>query len=82
MENKNEFDLKEFMSNFWNRLIVLICTKSFDKKPHLAKKEVLNQDFNHNSDNETEKYNIEDIEAVKTNKFICTEKTKIIIYGR
>lgn len=82
MENKKEFDLKDFMSNGWNRVNLLIFTKSFDKKQHLAKrnvkKEILNQDFNHN---ETEKYNIEDIEAVRINTLLYTEKTKIIING-
>lgn len=83
MENKKEFDLKDFMANGWNRVNLLIFTKSFDEKQHLAKrkikKEILNQDFNHSSDNETEKYNIEDIEAIRINKLLYTEKTKIII---
>ncbi|XP_003242619.1 glucosidase 2 subunit beta isoform X1 [Acyrthosiphon pisum] len=83
MENKKEIDLKHFMSNGWNRVNLLIFTKSFDEKQHLAKrnvkKEILNQDFNHSSDNETEKYNIEHVEAVRINKLLYTEKTKIII---
>lgn len=81
MENKKEFDLKDFMSNGWNRVNLLIFTKSFDDKPHLAIKEVLNQDFNHNYDNENEKYNVEDIEALRINKLLYSEKTKIIING-
>jgi len=85
MENKKEFDIKDFMSNGWNRVSLLIFTKSFDEKQHLdkkyTKKEFLNQDFNYNSENETEKYNIEDIEAVRINKLLYTEKTKIIIDG-
>lgn len=84
MENKKEFDLKDFLSNGWNRVNLLIFTKSFDEKQHLVKnvkKEILNQDFNHNSNNEIEKYNIEDIEAVRINKLLYTEKTKIIIDG-
>ncbi|CAH1721130.1 unnamed protein product [Aphis gossypii] len=83
MENKKEFDLKDFLSNGWNRVNLLIFTKSFDEKQHLdkknIKKEFLNQDFNYNSVNETEIYNIEDIEAVRLNKLLYTEKTKIII---
>lgn len=85
MENKKEFDLKDFISSGWNRVNLLIFTKSLDEKQHLPKKnvekEILNQDFNHNSENETEKYNIEDIEAIKINKLLYTEKTKIIING-
>jgi len=73
MDSKKEFDLKDFMSNGWNRINLLIITKSFDEKQHLAKKnvkkEILNQDFNHSSENETEKYNIEDIEALRINTF-------------
>ncbi|XP_026820102.1 glucosidase 2 subunit beta-like [Rhopalosiphum maidis] len=83
MENKKEFEVKDFMSNGWNRVSLLIFIKSFDEKQHLdkknTKKEFLNQDFNYNSENETEKYNIEDIEAVRINKLLYTEKTKIII---
>lgn len=85
MENKKEIGLKDFMSNGWNHVNLLTFTKSFDEKQHLAKrnviKEILNQDFNHSSANETEKYNIEDIEAVRINKLLYTEKTKIIING-
>lgn len=85
MENKKEFNLKDFISNGWNRVNLLIFTKSFDEKQHLnkknIKKEFLNQDFNYNSENETEIYNIEDIEAVRINKLLYTEKTKIIIDG-
>ncbi|KAL5243101.1 hypothetical protein ACI65C_010511 [Semiaphis heraclei] len=83
MENKKELDLKDFVSNGWNRVNLLIFTKSFDEKQHLTKKnvkkEILNQDFNRNSENETEKYNIEDIEAIKINELLYTEKTKILI---
>ncbi|XP_025192707.1 glucosidase 2 subunit beta-like, partial [Melanaphis sacchari] len=83
MENKKEFDIKDFMSNGWNRLSLLIFTKSFDEKQHVdkknVKKEFLNQDFNYKSENEIEKYNIEDIEAVRINILLYTEKTKIII---
>lgn len=85
MENRKEFDLRDFMSNGWNRVSLLIFSNSFEEKQHLAKinvkKEILNQDFNHNSKSETEKYNIEDIEAVRINKLLYTEKTKIIING-
>lgn len=85
MENKKELDLKDFVSNGWNRVNLLIFTKSFDKKQHLTKKnvkkEILNQDFNRNSENETEKYIIEVIEAIKMNELLYTEKTKIIIDG-
>lgn len=85
MENKKELDLKDFVSNGWNRVNLLIFTKSFDEKQHLTKKnvkkEILNQDFNRNSENETEKYNIEDIEAIKINELLYTEKTKILIDG-
>jgi len=82
MENKKELDLKDFVSNGWNRLNLLIFTKSFDEKQHLTKKnvkkEILNQDSNRISKNGTEKYNIE---VVKINELLYTEKTKIIIDG-
>jgi len=85
MENKKELDLKDFVSNGWNRVNLLIFTKSIDEKQHITeenvKRETLNQDFNRNSNNEPEKYNIKDIEAVKINELLYNEKTKIIIDG-
>lgn len=87
MENKKELDLKDFMTNSWIRVKLLILTKLLDVK-YPAKiniiEEGLDQDNNYNANNETGKYKyklLKDIEFAKINDLLYTEKTQIIING-
>lgn len=83
MKNKKELNLKDFMTNSWIRVKLLILTKLLDVK-YPAKiniEEGLNQD-NYNFNNKTGKYKLlKDIEIAKINDLLYTEKTKIIING-
>ncbi|VVC40513.1 Mannose-6-phosphate receptor binding domain,Low-density lipoprotein (LDL) receptor class A repeat,EF-Hand [Cinara cedri] len=83
MENKKEMDLKDFMTNSWSRVKLLILAKLRDVK-YPAKinilEEGLNKYNNYNVNNETGKHKLlKDIEMAKINDLLYTEKTKILI---
>lgn len=79
MEGKKVLNLNDFLSNGWKRLRQLSFKTSIEVKHHPAifnvKNENLNQEY---LTNETEKFNVE---AVRINELLFTEKTKIIIHG-
>lgn len=84
MEGKKDLNLNDFMSNGWKYLKLLSLKSSIEINHQpviLNKKENLIQDDEYHINNETEKYEKYNVEAVKINELLFTEKTKIIIHG-
>lgn len=81
MEGKDEINIKDFMSIGWNRVKLLIFTKSIGSKNHPIKVNLKEKNNDNNANKEIKKYNTEYIESVRINEFLYSEKTKSIING-
>lgn len=81
MDGKNKLNIKDFMSIGWNRVKLLMFTKSINLKNYTIRVTSKEKDSDHNVNKKTRKYNFEDIESEKINEFLYSEKTKLIING-
>lgn len=80
MEGKTEFNLDDFMSVGWNRVKLLIFTRSIDTQ-HLPIELYSKEKDNNNANKETRNDNIDDIESERINELFYSEETKNIING-
>lgn len=81
MEDKKELNKKDFMSNGWNRVKLLIFTKSIGINNYPIKVNSIEKNNDDTVYKKTRNYNLEDIKSVQINEFFYSEKTKIIING-